>query len=304
MYTPSTSSPFSFIQPLNRDLNSEANQHSTEKGVENKGHQENHGNTTHGSNNIHNRLAKDVYESSQTEIAGTVSSKIAVQTIASSLSESSEIKITTKEGDEIKISFSQSAASSRSAFQIKQGNSQISAYTENDSFEANFSITVEGNLNEDEQKSLKDLIKKLDNVSNEFFSGDVKSAFKHAQKVGFDTSQIASFSLDLNREKTVQAVTAYQQTTIPDQNINKDQLIRASDFLASTKAYLADTRSALESLAEPRQAYTDLLTQIGQLNNTAQETSEDQQQFKDIIKHIGDDLFANKNNVPFSVHDS
>ncbi|NOR68474.1 MAG: hypothetical protein GQ532_02050, partial [Methylomarinum sp.] len=132
-------------------------------------------------------------------------------------------------------------------------------------------------------------------VSDKFFKGDVESAFKHALKVGFDTEQIASFSMDLSREKSVQAVAAYQQTIVPEQNVNTDLLKQAGDFLAQTKAFMADTGAMLESLAEPKQAFADLFAGVGQMNKATSEELDGSNEslFLKMIENITHDIFDN-----------
>lgn len=295
MLTSPTSSPFAFIQPFIRDFEPGSHHNSRERNVENEGHRGKNDHSLHNSNKQQASLLEDVYEpANKNSLKGlkTVDSILAMKSVESRISQSAEITIKTKEGDEVTIFFDQSASKSRNIFHMEQGGDRITAFAESESLDANFAFTIEGNINEDEQKALRNLIKKMDKVSNEFFNGDVKSAFKHAQRVGFDTSQIASFSMDLNMEKSVQAVVAYQQTSIPDQNISKDMLMRANDFFANAKELMSDTRSALDSLASPRQSYTGMFGKIAELHNADQE---DQHLFNDIIEQIGGGVFAKKN---------
>ena len=59
-----------------------------------------------------------------------------------SLSQSADIQIRTQEGDVITISFQSLEESSRTAFQLDQGNSQIRTYSENQSAELDFNISA------------------------------------------------------------------------------------------------------------------------------------------------------------------
>jgi len=278
MYTQSLS-PSSFSpQPVLRDT--DTGSHSHNKGVEGGRH--------------HNQLNDDSYHPvERLEPGRAVSSVMAMQSVATSINHSAEIQITTQQGDVVTISFNQAATSSQSVFQAEQGNSEISAYNESHSYESGFSMSIEGNLNEDEQKSLTDLINKMSKVSDKFFKGDVESAFKHGLKVGFDTEQIASFSMDLSREKSVQAVAAYQQTIMPEQNVNTDLLKQAGDFLAQTKAFMSESAAMLESFAEPKQVFTDLFTGVGQMNKAIPEKLDDTSKplFLKMIENISNDIF-------------
>ncbi|NOR71596.1 MAG: hypothetical protein GQ532_18235 [Methylomarinum sp.] len=289
MYTQSLSPSFSLPQAFLRGEDSVKHQHSRDKDIEGNHHHK-----------LHAPRVADSYEPTQLgEMANPrdISSRMAMQSLSTSTSHSADIQVTTKEGDVVTISLNQSASSSRSSFYAEQGNNKIAAYEESSSFSSGFSMSVEGDLNEDEQKSLTDLINKMSKVSDKFFKGNINAAFKHAQKIGFDTEQISGFSMSLNKERSIQAVAAYQQIAMPEQNVNTDLLKQASDFLTQTKEFMADTRAALDSLSEPKQAFADLFAGIGQMHLGTQEeldSDKDEALFLKIIENIGDELLDNK----------
>ncbi len=288
MYAQSFSPSFSLPQPFLRGEDS-VNHHSRDKGIDDD-----------KQNKLFSRPVADSYEPTQLgEMANSrdISSRMAMQSLSTSTSHSADIQVTTKEGDVVTISLNQSASSSRSSFYAEQGNNKIAAYEESSSYASGFSMSIDGDLNEDEQKSLTELINKMSKVSDKFFNGNINAAFKHAQNIGFDTEQISGFSMSLNKEKSIQAVAAYQQTAMPEQNINTDLLKQASDFLTQTKEFMADTRAALDSLSDPKQAFADLFAGIGQMHLEAQEeldSDKDDALFLKIIENIGDELLDNK----------
>lgn len=317
MFTQSLVSSFSFPQPTVRGF--EPNQHhhhARDKGID-----------AEKPNNHQNRQVEDSYQPTSiptttatptptptapaqqvdTNNSGVVSTEMAVLGLTTSMNQSVDIEITTQEGDVVTISLSQSASSSVSVFEAEQGDSRISAFAETQTIESGFNISIEGDLNEDEQESLANLIKKMSKVSDKFFKGNIESAFKHAQKVGFDTEQIAGFSLDLKMDKSVQAVAAYQQTTMPEQNINTDLLKQAGDFLAETKAFMADTGAMLDSFAEPKQTFTDLFSGVAQLDTGTHEEIEDdgsdQPLFLKMIEHLANAFFSNEIDDHHDGHD-
>lgn len=186
------------------------------------------------------------------------------------------------------------AENSQAELQARQGNNSLSTYSESSSYSSSFSLSIEGDLNEDELKSINNLIKKMTKVSDKFFDGNTVGAFKHASKIGFNTEQIAGFSMDLNRETSVQAIAAYQQTTRPEQNINTDLLEQASDFLAQTKDFLADANAMLDFLEQPKKGFDDLFSNIGQMHHDGDPVADSsgQQAFLDMINNISSDVFA------------
>lgn len=219
------------------------------------------------------------------------------QGIAMQSSRSAQIQIETQEGDIVTINFNQAESASRSAFNMSQDDSSISGYEENYSFSSNFNISIEGELNEDEQKSLEDLMKKMHKVSHAFFNGNDKAALKHAMKLGFDNQQIAGFSMDLNRQKSVQAVAAYQQTLTPEYAVNTDLLTKASDFMDKVKTMLSDAQQTLQAMSKPQQTFNDLFAEIGLLlndNPDEVEASEDNQVFTGLVDNIRQSIFADE----------
>ncbi len=279
MNTHTVSPLFSFPQPIVRGHDS--NHHAKDKRLEGEKHK--------------NRLADDSYHPNkrlETANSKEVTSKMSLQAVSTSISHSADIQITTKEGDVITINLNESKSSRRGVLQAEQGSDYIAVYSKNNSSESSFNISIEGDLNEGEQKSLADLINKMSKVSDDFFKGNVKSAFKHAQKVGFDTEQIAGFSMELRKEQSVRAVTAYQQTAMLGQNINPDLLKQAGNFIAETKALMADTEAMLDSFSQPQQAFSDLFSGILQMNIDSDLDNEDEQPlFLKMIENIGNDIF-------------
>ncbi len=231
----------------------------------------------------------------ETTVNPRVDTTMRFQNVAIQQSRSAEIQVKTREGDTVTISFSQSASSSRSALQVRQGDSSLQAFQESYSENSDFSISIEGDLNQDEQKSLQKLMKKMQKVSDAFFHGSGKAAVQHAQKLGFNDQQIAGFSMDLSMRNSVQAVAAYQQTSAPQQTVQPDLLAQAGDFMNQAKTMLADAQTSLQSLAEPRQSFQELFSGIGLLtsqSSTGAEESGDQALFSGVVDKLSENVSA------------
>lgn len=71
-----------------------------------------------------------------------------------------------------------------------------------------FQFSVEGDLNEDEIAAINDVLTQVGNISTLFFSDQFEQAFDAALKLGFDSGQIASLSLDLSKTQ-MQEVRVY-----------------------------------------------------------------------------------------------
>jgi hypothetical protein len=154
---------------------------------------------------------------------------------------------------------------------------------------SDFSVSIEGNLNEDEQQSLKHLLKQMDEVGQEFFNGDIQTAFNHVQKIGLDTGQLASFSMSLSMERSIQAVAAYQQAGFPDQQIEPEKIKQTADFFSQARELFKSAESALEPFENPLPAFNVLFDAVNQTKPAAEGIALLQQ----IIKPLGDALFEN-----------
>jgi len=114
----------------------------------------------------------------------------------------SEFTLKTQDGDTISLRYVQAGAESfRSAGQ--------NLFFELNQFQG-YQLEVTGELDEGELAAISDLFAQLGEVSSLFFEDRFQDAFSSALNVGFDASEIASFSLDLSKVQ-VQEVRTYSQ---------------------------------------------------------------------------------------------
>ena len=62
---------------------------------------------------------------------------------------------------------------------------------------------VEGDLDAEETAAIRDLVRRAEQLSNQFYAGDLEAAFGAAQELQFDAGEISGFELEL--QQTVQA---------------------------------------------------------------------------------------------------
>ena len=137
-----------------------------------------------------------------------------------SLSNQAGYSFTTAEGDEVVISFSDAYSQSKGASYYQEGDNEGVAYSEQNRQSVSFSISVNGDLNEDEQKAINEMMKDIRQVSDAFFGGDYDAAFDRAKELNIDSDQIANFTMDLRQTKTTAAISQYQQSN-PLKDIEK-----------------------------------------------------------------------------------
>jgi len=118
---------------------------------------------------------------------GDVSSRFTYQN-------SSEFSLKTQDGDTITIRYADAGAEvfESAGNKLLLGQSQFQGYQ----------LEVDGELDEGELAAIADLFSQLGEVSSLFFGGSFQDAFASALEVGFDASEIASFSLDLSKVQT------------------------------------------------------------------------------------------------------
>lgn len=216
--------------------------------------------------------------------------QVQTQGVAAQISQSAEIEIVTQEGDVVKIRLAESASMSQSIAHVKQNGQAATTFESSSESSSDFSISIEGDLNEDEQKSLKKLLKQIDKVGKEFFSDNIQGAFKQAQKIGLDTEQLASFSMNLSMEKSVQAISTYQQTAAPEQNLATDKIQQIGDFFNRARADLQPSQAALKPFADPVSAFNSLFEAVNKMltaQNSSQETDDTQPTLPEFARSLG-----------------
>ena len=216
--------------------------------------------------------------------------QVQTQGVAAQISQSAEIEIVTQEGDVVKIRLDKSASMSQSIANVQQNGQEATTFESSSESSSDFSISIEGDLNEDEQKALKKLLKQMHKVGKEFFSDNIQGAFKQAQKIGLDTEQLASFSMNLSMAKSVQAISTYQQIAAPEQNLASDKIQQIGDFFNRTRAELQPSLAALKPFADPSSAFNSLFETVNKLlsaQNPHHETDHAQPSLSEFASTLG-----------------
>jgi len=128
-----------------------------------------------------------------------------------SLSNQAEYNFITAEGDEVTISFSDARSKGQASSFVQNDEAYGLAESEQSSREVSFSISVNGELNEEEQRAINDMMRDIRNVSNAFFAGEYDDAFDKATELNIESDQITNFTMDLRQIKTSAAIAQYQQ---------------------------------------------------------------------------------------------
>ncbi len=139
-----------------------------------------------------------------------------------SRSQSANLIVETADGDKIEISFERMQ---QKASTFKGQSSQS---------EMNFSLSVNGELDDDELKAIESLMKDINSLQKDFFSGDVSKVFEKALNLGFDSEELAGFSLNLQQTQTSIVSQRYAEvenlSEQPNKIVNRELLSLANLF--------------------------------------------------------------------------
>lgn len=161
-------------------------------------------------------------------------------------SESFSLKVRTQDGDNVTIRFSnnESYESSLGYYNDGQGN-QATSFSIDRSQDSNFQFSVSGDLDEGEIDALQNLIQDINLIADDFFDGDVQSAFDQASKFQMDKSELASMQLTLKRSEDYSAASAYQQVQGYEQpNYNPAGSAKIGHIVNSIQEQLAESKTA------------------------------------------------------------
>ncbi|MCP4323021.1 MAG: hypothetical protein GY787_14480 [Alteromonadales bacterium] len=153
-------------------------------------------------------FADDLFKKSDNSLTGLTSYSEASHY---NLTKDASFSFTTKDGDEVNITFNSDYLQQSASVLKLTDNSLDYASSQKNSFQGAFSFEVNGELNEDEQQAINKLMGNLQNVSDLFFDGNLEDAFEKAQDISLDPTHLAAFSMDLTRTETMVSIKEYQQ---------------------------------------------------------------------------------------------
>lgn len=287
--------------PVNRDSqqaidNSNQNNHFRHDRVHENG-------TTQGvSDHAYHRAVAQV-DNSNTQVTDATTqaagAAMALQGISTSLNSDFQMQVTTKEGDVVNIGFNASTTHTQSAMQVQGADGQAFGVDEESAQSSAFNISVQGNISEAEKKSLSDLMQQIQQVGSSFFQGQTQNAFQQAQNVGFDAGQIAGFSMSMNLELSVQAVSAYQQNN-QQSSIDAGPLKQMAGFFNQSMNNLSNAPQVLLPFTNSLDIFNSLSSGITEAVASQAPNNSNQQQPLDMLQQLmklaGDLLFGTTNN--------
>ena len=160
------------------------------------------------------------------------------------LTDEAEISLTTAQGDRVTLSRAYENVQTMGYTSSVSDSGREQSLTRSGFQVGSFSLSIQGDLNDEELADIKDLIKDLSKVANHFYSGRMDTAVDQAMKIG-DTGTITEFSANFNYSATV-AVSQLEQHPIPA-------------FSAETMESLPDPKELADRPRSGLPAYAEML---------------------------------------------
>ncbi|MDM5128390.1 DUF5610 domain-containing protein [Aeromonas salmonicida] len=207
------------------------------------------------------KLIQDGLEEFEKEFFGKVSTtEMGAAEMASR--QQGYLEIQTKDGDKVVLRFNDS-------WQVKSENSESGSQFSLKSSQS-FSFSLEGDLSSDEMDSIGKLIKGIDDLAGNFFSGNFEDLLKKAGELKLDDSQLASYSLKLKQSvklsQTYQGASSLQDLLKPlaDYLPKLNQVQQQADTLLPESQQQALTPAVLAARGQNEPAQVNSFTSFNQ----------------------------------------
>ncbi len=205
-----------------------------------------------------------------------------------SQSNSSDLSITTADGDIVTISFSalqERQSNERLDYSANQNASEMSYQGNTSSYsEMNFSFSVQGDLDKEELHAIQSLINDISQIEKDFFAGNIDGAFNKAVELGYDEEQLSSFNLELRQTQTNYASKAYSEVA----NYNVDENEELNNAVRPVLDFIGDFKelrdNANKILDDEGDQFNQLLESV--LNSEFDHNQQLLSQFKNFVAKL------------------
>nr|WP_240946435.1 DUF5610 domain-containing protein [Pseudomaricurvus alkylphenolicus] len=165
--------------------------------------------------------------------------------------------LTTADGDRVTISASSLRASITQQYAAQvQGLETLLQYQRSSTAEDRFAFTVEGELDADELEAINELLGQVNDLAATFYSGDVEAAFEEALELGYDSSEITAFSLNMTQTSVQRVTEVYERV---GQGNRADGLAGRLAPLGNFVRELMDAQQTASRFGQPLELLSALL---------------------------------------------
>lgn len=178
------------------------------------------------------------------------------------VSEKFSLELTTQDGDKVSIDISRSAETNIASKLENTEDSSTFSVSQQKSSSNRFNLSINGELDEEEMLAINQLLEGVNQISVEFFEGDLDAAFNLALELNFDRQALSSLNLELKKSVKVQAIVAYESTSQIDTNplakYTVSPLVELNSLLDNVQKILDEARV----FAEPIKLLDDISSYI------------------------------------------
>ena len=128
--------------------------------------------------------------------------------------------------------------------------------------ENSFSFTLNGELDENELKAIGRLVADANELAEEFFNGDIESAFNQALELGFDEQELSSFALQLKKIENTQIIKAYENVSRFDADSVDSDPAKAVKPVAGYLNKLLNVLNGSKLQLEDNKSYENLINEL------------------------------------------
>ena len=156
-----------------------------------------------------------------------------------------DLNLTTADGDQVTISYDYERALSSSSDTISSRSLRASSQEFVDQSRSQFTLQVQGDLNEQEKSEINQLLGQVESTVSGFLNSEEGAFVQHALTLGADPSVISAYSLGLTVQESVTATTTYQEIASPQFQLKSNP---QSGLVKSTNQGLLDSLAELGKL--------------------------------------------------------
>lgn len=206
-----------------------------------------------------------------------------------SFKQSFDLQLKTLDGDTVKVRIANLQTSQVSG-NLQQSVARIEAeYESRILIGSGYIMSIKGNLDDDELQAIDDLLSEMTAVANQYFSGDVQTAIKRAEAMGYNASEIANFSLELNEAQQAKVTTVYQAvSSYHNERASMEKLDQIKLPLRDFATNLSQTyRDFLASgfFKDNESRFRDILADVMELNHFSKNT-DGKNEFNQIVSNF------------------
>jgi hypothetical protein len=134
--------------------------------------------------------------------------------------------------------------------------------------ESSFSFSVKGELDQKELKAIGQLVSDANELAEEFFNGDIQTAFNQALELGYDEQELSSFALQLTKFENTEVIRAYETVSRFDQDSVDSNPTKAvkpvTDYLNKLLKVLDGSRLQLKDNKSYENIINELINKLGE----------------------------------------